>query len=42
MVCVVAKEEADTALEAIHEMGEEAYVIGKIVSGEKEVEICLK
>lgn len=42
MVLVVAKENADTALKAIEDMGEKAYVIGKITSSEKEVEVCLK
>lgn len=42
MVLVVAKENADTALKTIEDMGEKAYVIGKITSSEKEVEVCLK
>ncbi|MGE4214628.1 MAG: phosphoribosylformylglycinamidine cyclo-ligase [Anaerotignaceae bacterium] len=42
MVLVVAKENVDTALKAIEDMGEKAYVIGKITSSEKEVEVCLK
>ena len=42
MVIVVAKENVDTALKAIEDMGEKAYVIGKITSSEKEVEVCLK
>ncbi|HCT63767.1 MAG TPA: phosphoribosylformylglycinamidine cyclo-ligase [Lachnospiraceae bacterium] len=42
MVLVVAKENADIALKTIEEMGEKAYIIGKITSNEKEVEVCLK
>lgn len=42
MICVVSKENADTTLNILHEMGEEGYIIGKIISSEKEVEICLK
>lgn len=42
MVLVVAKENVETALKAIEDMGEKAYVIGKITSNEKEVEVCLK
>lgn len=42
MICVVAKENVKTVINILHEMGEEGYVIGKIISSEKEVEICLK
>jgi len=43
MVLVVAKENEDKVLEAIKEMGEDAFVIGKITANsEKEVEVCLK
>ncbi len=42
MICVVAKENAEAAIHALHEMGEEGYIIGKIISSEKEVEICLR
>lgn len=43
MVVVAAKENADAVLKAVEEMGEKAYVIGKITSNaEKEVEVCLK
>lgn len=43
MVLVVAKENVEKTLEAIHEMGEEAYVVGKVTTNtEKEVEVCLK
>ena len=43
MVLVVAKENEDKVLEAIKEMGEDAFVIGKIIANsEKEVEVCLK
>lgn len=42
MVMVIAPEDEDKFMAAISSMGEKAYVIGKITSGEKEVEICLK
>ena len=43
MVLVVAKENEAKVLTAIKEMGEDAYVIGKITANsEKEVEVCLK
>lgn len=42
MVLVVAPQTVDKLMEAVQQMHEEAYVIGKIISGEKEVEICLK
>lgn len=42
MVLVVAKENVDAALKVIEDMDEKAYVIGKITSNEKEVEVCLK
>lgn len=42
MVLVVAKENVDSVMQEIHSMNEEAYLIGKIISSEKEVEICLK
>lgn len=42
MVLVVAKENVQKLMDAVHEMNEEAFVIGKITSSEKEVEICLK
>lgn len=43
MVLVVAKEDVNKTLEAIKELGDTGYVMGKITSNsEKEVEICLK
>lgn len=43
MVLVIAPENLDKLMDAVHEMNETAYVIGKITSNsEKEVEICLK
>lgn len=43
MVLVIAPENLDNLMDAVHEMNETAYVIGKITSNsEKEVEICLK
>ena len=42
MIIVVAKENVETALQAVEEMGEKAYVIGEIVTGEEEVNLCLK
>lgn len=42
MICVVSKENAEATLNVLHEIGEEGYIIGKIISSEKEVEICLK
>ncbi len=43
MVIVVSKENAETALTAVEELGEKAYIIGKITANtEKEVEVCLK
>lgn len=40
MTVTVAAEDADRALELLRENGEDAYVIGELVSGEKGVEIC--
>ena len=43
MVLVCDKENADKILAAVEEMGEKAYVIGRITKNdEKEVEVCLK
>ncbi len=42
MVMVVAKEDAQKAIDFIHSIKEEAYIIGEITSKEKEVEVCLK
>ena len=40
MVLVAAKDSADKALAALHSLGQEAGVIGEIVSGEEKVELC--
>ncbi|MCQ4725387.1 phosphoribosylformylglycinamidine cyclo-ligase [Anaerotignum faecicola] len=43
MVIVVSKENTEAALTAVEELGEKAYIIGKITANtEKEVEVCLK
>lgn len=43
LVLVADKENAEKILAAVEEMGEKAYVIGKITKNEeKEVEVCLK
>ncbi|MBE6812862.1 MAG: phosphoribosylformylglycinamidine cyclo-ligase [Ruminococcaceae bacterium] len=39
MSCVVAKEDADKALEILHANGEDAYIIGKVVKGEEKVQL---
>ena len=39
-VLVAAKDSADTALAALHSLGQEAGVIGEIVLGEEKVELC--
>jgi len=40
MICAVAKEDADKAIEAIESLGESAYVIGEVKTGDKGVELC--
>ncbi len=40
MTLIVSKETADAALEALHENGCRAYVLGEIVEGEDKVQIC--
>lgn len=42
MVLVVAPENVSKVMEIVEGMNDKAYVIGKITSNEKEVEICLK
>jgi len=37
MVIAVDKNEADTALEALADAGEKAFVLGEVVEGDKEV-----
>ena len=37
MSVVVAKEDVETALSILHENGEDAYVVGEIISGDKKV-----
>ena len=39
MIAIVAKEDADRALQVLHEAGEDAYLIGEIQAGEKGVRI---
>ena len=39
MIAMVSAEDADRALEILHEAGEDAYILGKIEAGEKTVEI---
>ena len=40
MTMVVAKDDTDKALAALKENGQDAYVIGEIVSGEEKVTLC--
>ena len=40
MTMVVAKDDVDKALAALKENGQDAYVIGEIVSGEEKVTLC--
>ena len=40
MVLVAARDSADKALAALHSLGQEAGVIGEIVSGEEKVALC--
>ncbi len=40
MSLIVAREDADKALAALKAEGEDAYVIGEIVSGETKIELC--
>ncbi len=37
MCCIVAKEEADRALEALKAQGEDAYVLGEVVESDEGV-----
>ena len=39
-VMAVNKEDAQKAVELLNAMGEKAYVIGEVIEGNKEVEIC--
>ena len=39
MSCVVAKEDADKALEVLRANGEDAYILGEIVAGEEKVQL---
>ena len=39
MIAIVSKEEADKALQVLHEAGEDAYIIGEVQAGEKTIEI---
>jgi phosphoribosylformylglycinamidine cyclo-ligase len=40
MVAAVAADDADRALEVLRGAGEEAYVLGEIIAGEKGVDLC--
>ena len=40
MTMIVAKDDADKALAALRENGQDAYVIGEVVSGEEKVALC--
>ena len=40
MTMIVAKEDADRAIAALKENGQDAYVIGEVVSGEEKVALC--
>lgn len=40
MTMIVAKEDADRAIAALKENGQDAYVIGEVVSGEEKVTLC--
>ncbi len=40
MICAVAKEDTDKAIAAIESLGEAAYVIGEVKTGDKGVELC--
>ncbi|MBO5230058.1 MAG: phosphoribosylformylglycinamidine cyclo-ligase, partial [Clostridia bacterium] len=40
MSIVVAKEEAEKALEILKANGEDAYIIGEIIAGDEKVVIC--
>jgi phosphoribosylformylglycinamidine cyclo-ligase len=40
MSVVVAPEDVDKALAILHEQGEDAYVMGEIVTGDERVVLC--
>ena len=40
MTLIAAKEDADRAIAALKENGQDAYVIGEVVSGEEKVTLC--
>ena len=40
MTMIVAKDDADKALATLKENGQDAYVIGEVVSGEEKVALC--
>ncbi len=40
MSVVVAAKDADKALEILRENGEDAYIMGEIVSGDEKVTLC--
>lgn len=39
MIAIVSAQDADKALEVLHEAGEDAYIVGKVEAGNKSVEI---
>ena len=41
MAVIVSKEEAEKALQILKQAGETAYVIGKVVEGNKDININL-
>ena len=40
MTLIAAKEDPDRAIAALKENGQDAYVIGEVVSGEEKVTLC--
>ena len=40
MCAVVPADQADQALAVLHELGEQAYVMGELVNGERGVTLC--
>ena len=40
MCLTVAPADAQTVLSILHDQGEDAYVMGEIVSGERRIELC--
>ena len=40
LVMAVDKNDAEKAVDILNKMGEKAYIIGEVISGTREVEIC--